>query len=74
MQPANLPQLTKRENEILKIVALGKRNKEIAECLRISVTTTQNHLRHLYKKLGVRNRTEATEKYWIKQIEHLTGK
>ena len=64
MESANLPELTKRENEVLKMLALGKCNKEIAEQLQISVATTQNHLQNLYKKLSVRNRTEAAEKYW----------
>ena len=74
MQAANLPQLTKRENEVLRMVSLGKCNKEIAHYLRISVATTQNHLQHLYKKLGVRSRTAAAEKYWMKQVEYLIAK
>ncbi|MGC1374711.1 MAG: LuxR C-terminal-related transcriptional regulator [Anaerolineales bacterium] len=63
MKPANLLQLTKREKEVLKMLAVGQQNKEIAQCLKISVATTQNHLQNLYKKLRVRNRTEAAEKY-----------
>jgi two-component system response regulator DegU len=64
MEAANLAQLTKRENEVLRMVSFGKCNKEIAQDLQISVATTQNHLQNLYKKLQVRNRTEAAEKYW----------
>lgn len=64
MEAVNLAQLTKRENEVLRMVSLGKCNKEIAQYLQISVATTQNHLQNLYKKLQVRNRTEAAEKYW----------
>jgi DNA-binding NarL/FixJ family response regulator len=64
MEAANLPQLTRRENEILQMVLLGKCNKEIAQDLQISVATTQNHLQNIYEKLGVGNRTEAAGKYW----------
>ena len=64
MEYAQLSQLTRRENEVLKMIAIGRCNKEIAECLKISVATTQNHLQNLYKKLGVRNRTEAAKTYW----------
>lgn len=49
---------------MLKMLAVGQQNKEIAQCLKISVATTQNLLQNLYKKLKVRNRTEAAEKYW----------
>jgi len=49
---------------VLKMLAVGQQNKEIAQCLKISVATTQNLLQNLYKKLKVRNRTEAAEKYW----------
>lgn len=69
MELTNIPQLTKRENEVLKMVSLGKCNKEISLCLHISVATTQNHLQNLYKKLQVRNRTEAAEKYWGKYVK-----
>lgn len=68
MESTDRSQLTKRENEVLKMVALGRGNKEIAESLHISVATTQNHLQNLYKKLGVRNRTEAAQKYWELQM------
>lgn len=66
MDSASLLQLTKRENDILKMIASGKCNKEIAVCLQISVATTQNHLQHVYRKLKVRNRTEAAHLYWGK--------
>lgn len=58
------PQLTHREEEILILVAKGCPNKEIAIQLKISVFTVQNHVQHLFKKLSVKNRTEAADKYW----------
>jgi DNA-binding CsgD family transcriptional regulator len=51
--------LTKREREILREVAGGASNDEIARRLWLSPHTVRTHLRHIYKKLGVRNRTEA---------------
>jgi DNA-binding CsgD family transcriptional regulator len=73
MESATMPQLTKRENEILMMIAIGRCNKEIAKSLQISIATTQNHLQHLYRKLGARNRTEAAERYWKKSV-NLSGK
>ena len=51
--------LSAREREVLKLVALGKKNKEIAEDLIITEHTVKNHLRNILKKLHVRNRVEA---------------
>lgn len=55
--------LTSRENEILGLLAQGHRYREIAEQLRISLDTVRTHIRHIYEKLQVRSRTEATVKY-----------
>ncbi len=52
-------ELTDREWEVLELVVVGKRNKEIAEELCLSVLTVQNHLHHIYRKLGVTSRTQA---------------
>jgi len=51
--------LSRREREILQLVADGLSNKEIGRKLFISEVTVKVHLRHIYKKLGVRNRMEA---------------
>jgi len=64
----NLTKLTKREKEVLELVKTGLENKEIARELFISVTTVETHLSHIYQKLGVRNRTEATFRRLRKKI------
>jgi DNA-binding NarL/FixJ family response regulator len=57
--------LTKREYEVLGLVAGGKTNKELAEALFISVKTVETHKTHIMEKLGLRNTTELV-KYAIK--------
>jgi DNA-binding NarL/FixJ family response regulator len=57
--------LTKREHEVLGLVASGKTNKEVAESLFISVKTVETHKTHILEKLGLRNTTELV-KYAIK--------
>lgn len=61
VQTETLP-LTKRENEILDLVAKGYANKEIADRLSVSLHTIRTHIYHIYEKLHVRNRVEALNK------------
>jgi DNA-binding NarL/FixJ family response regulator len=51
--------LTKRECEVLKQLAFGLTNKEIAQALGISYETVKEHVQHVLKKLGVADRTQA---------------
>lgn len=53
--------LSRRELEILRLISAGRRNQDIADQLFISRETVRWHLRHLYAKLGVRNRVGAAE-------------
>jgi DNA-binding NarL/FixJ family response regulator len=55
--------LTRRELEILEHLSAGYLDKEIAVRLRISNWTVRNHLKRIYSKLGVHNRTEAAIQY-----------
>ena len=52
--------LTRRESEILRLVADGKPNQEIARDLWITEQTVKYHVSNIYRKLGVANRTEAS--------------
>jgi pimeloyl-ACP methyl ester carboxylesterase/DNA-binding CsgD family transcriptional regulator len=56
---ADLSQLTSRENEILRLVAAGEGNAEIARRLFISEKTVRNHLTSVFEKLGVDSRSKA---------------
>jgi DNA-binding NarL/FixJ family response regulator len=51
--------LTARELEVLRLIAKGQRNKEIAEQLFISEETVKVHVKHIMEKLGASGRTEA---------------
>jgi DNA-binding NarL/FixJ family response regulator len=51
--------LTKREQEILRLVSDGKSNSEVARKLWVTEQTVKFHLSNIYRKLGVTNRTEA---------------
>jgi DNA-binding NarL/FixJ family response regulator len=51
--------LTKREGEVLKQLALGLTNKEIAQSLGISYETVKEHVQHILQKLSVTDRTQA---------------
>jgi DNA-binding CsgD family transcriptional regulator len=59
MPNQDLPELSDRELEILKLVATGLSNKEIAQQLFISLNTVKVHVRNIFAKIGVASRTEA---------------
>jgi putative nucleotidyltransferase with HDIG domain len=58
--PVRAGGLTEREVEVLRLVARGLTNKEIAAALDISPKTAGHHLQHVFEKLGVRTRAAAT--------------
>jgi LuxR family maltose regulon positive regulatory protein len=57
--------LTPREVEILRLIAAGMRNQEIADQLVISLSTVKRHIANAYGKLGVDHRTEAVARLTI---------
>ncbi len=56
---AQLDALTERETEILRLIAKGKLNKEIAQALKLSEKTIKHYVTNILQKLQVRNRVEA---------------
>lgn len=56
---ALIEDLTRRELEVLKLLAVGKYNKEVAEELEISERTVKNHVSNIFKKIHVTDRTQA---------------
>lgn len=52
--------LSHRERQVLQLLAAGKQNQEIADELYITRDTVKKHITHIFDKLGVANRTQAT--------------
>jgi two-component system NarL family response regulator len=65
------PALTAREVEVLRLIAQGLRNKEIAGRLGISEETAQSHVRNILSKFGLHDRTEAVAVAVRRGIVHL---
>jgi DNA-binding NarL/FixJ family response regulator len=69
METINRSSLSVREFEVMEKVSCGKLNKEIADDLACETNTVRKHLQHIFPKLGVQNRTEASIKFM-----EITGK
>ena len=68
---ADLSKLTKRQREVLQLLARGMSNKKIARALKIAEATTKIHMAALLRALGARNRTEAA--YMAGNLINSTG-
>lgn len=55
--------ITRRESEIIRLICQGKTNKEIAERLFISPVTVRDHTSNIYRKTGVRSRTQLASNF-----------
>jgi LuxR family maltose regulon positive regulatory protein len=62
--------LTRREEEVARLVTSGATNREIAEALFLSPKTVERHISNALKKLGARNRTELAERLRALGAEH----
>lgn len=54
-----LPRLTERETEVLRLLATGQANREVARTLFVSEATVKSHIAHIFTKLGVDSRAKA---------------
>jgi len=64
-----VPRLTPRQNDLLRLLAAGHTNTQIARRLGISEGTVRTHLEHIYEQLGVSSRTAAV----TRAFPHLAG-
>jgi DNA-binding CsgD family transcriptional regulator len=64
--------LTARENDVLRWIAAGKSNAEMARILGLSTSTVGKHLEHIFCKVGVENRTSAAS-YYAEPVAHANG-
>jgi two-component system response regulator DegU len=64
--------LSKREIEVLSLIAKGYSNRKIASTLYISEKTVKNHIYNIFKKIGVGDRTKAAL-YWLKDLGFQQG-
>jgi DNA-binding NarL/FixJ family response regulator len=62
--PSDVEKLTKREQEVLALLAKGSLYKEIADTLCITLNTVQGHVKRIYEKLHVQSRAEAALKFF----------
>ena len=58
--PGLVETLSARELEVLRLLAAGKPNRDIADELYVTLDTVKKHATHIFRKLGATNRTEAT--------------
>lgn len=70
MKTENMNELTRREKEVITELSKGLYYKEIAGKIFISQETVKKHVKSIYRKMGVRNRVEATMKY----VSQINGK
>jgi two-component system, NarL family, response regulator len=68
---AEMPRLSERELEVLRLVAQGLSNKRIAYALNIAEDTAKNHVKNILKKLGADDRTQAATEAIQRGIIHL---
>jgi DNA-binding NarL/FixJ family response regulator len=65
----HLKTLSARELEVLELVADGRANREIAECLELSEFTVKRHIQNILRKIGARSRWEASAWYLAQRRE-----
>jgi DNA-binding NarL/FixJ family response regulator len=56
-------ELTPSEHRVAELVAQGRTNREVAAALFLAERTVETHLSHVYRKLGIRSRTELARRF-----------
>lgn len=72
--PPGITDLTTREREVLRLIATGASNREIAQALFLSEGTVRNHISHILTRLNLRDRTQAaivanSVMPWLEQVD-----
>lgn len=65
--------LTRRENEILYLVAKGLSNKDIAQQIKVEVSTVKVHMNNILSKLGIKNRGQLIVYYYTEIQKNSNG-
>ena len=65
-------QLSQREQQVVRLICLGKKNQDIADELFVDITTIKTHINRIYKKTGVKNRREL-QFYSKKVLERIAN-
>ncbi len=66
----SLDELTRKEKEVLEFIMSGIATSEIADAMKISINTVNFHMKNIFAKLGVHNRTQATALVYKHQLTH----
>jgi len=66
--PLRRLQFSPREDEVLRLVAAGRRDKEIARLLGIAPSTVRTHLENVFEKCGERSRAAAVARWLVDQV------
>jgi DNA-binding NarL/FixJ family response regulator len=62
-EPTAMAALTRREREVLDLIALGARDRDIADKLNLTLNTVKKHVKNILEKLGARNRAQAAARH-----------
>jgi DNA-binding NarL/FixJ family response regulator len=74
LRQGDVSALTTREVQILDLICKGTQNKIIADELHLSENTVKVHVRNIYKKMNVRNRTEAASRFFNNEGGNASGR
>ncbi len=65
-------QLSEREQQVIELISMGKKNQDVADELYVDITTIKSHVNRIYKKTGLKNRKEL--KFYFERVLKKIGK